>query len=42
MKKPIELFYLHCHLDEKSNKENLKEIKNTLPNKSRNPESLNE
>ena len=27
MKKPIELLYLHWHLDEKSNKENLKEIK---------------
>ena len=41
MKKPIEPFYLHRSFDEKSNKEKLKVIKNTLPNKSRNPESLN-
>ena len=40
MKKPIKLVYLHCSLDEKSNKENLKVI-NTLPNKSGNSASLN-
>ena len=39
----MKLFYLHwsCkNVVEKSNKENLKVIKNTLPNKSGNPESL--
>ena len=43
IKKLIKLFYLHCSCKkvvEKSNKENLKVIKNTLPNKSGNPESL--
>ena len=43
IKKPIKLFYLHycCKkVVEKSNKENLKVIKNTFPNKSENPESL--
>ena len=44
MKKLIELFYL-CYsckkVAEKENQKNLKVIKNTLPNKSRNPESLN-
>ena len=40
IKKLIELFYLHCFYKkvvEKSNKENLKVIKITLPNKSGNP-----
>ena len=44
IKKLIKLFYLHCsskNLDEKSNKENLKGIKNTLRNKSGNPKCLN-
>ena len=41
MKKPIKLFHLHCSLDEKSNKGNLKVIK-TFPNKSGNSESHNE
>ena len=39
----MKLFYLHWSCKngiEKSNKENLKVIKNTLPNKSGNPESL--
>ena len=43
MKKLIKLFYLLCSCEivaEKSNYENLKVIKNTLPNKSGNPESL--
>ena len=43
MKKLIKLFYLHCSckkIVEKSNQENLKVIKNTLPNKPGNPESL--
>ena len=43
LKKPIKLFYLHycCKkVVEKSNKENLKVIKNTFPNKSENPVSL--
>ena len=43
MNKLIKLFYLHCpckNVVEKSNLENLKGIKNTLPNKSGNPESL--
>ena len=43
IKKLVELFYLHrsCKkVVEKSNKENLKVIKNTLPNKSGKPESL--
>ena len=43
IKKLIKLFYLHCSYKkvvEKSNKENLKVIKNTLPNKSGNPENL--
>ena len=42
-KKLIKLFYLHCKskkVAEKSNKENLKVIKTTLPNKSRNHERL--
>ena len=42
-KKLIILFYLNCSCKkvvEKSNKENLIVIKNTLPNKSGNPESL--
>ena len=37
MKKLIKLFYLHCSCKKvvkKSNKKNLKVIKNTLPNKS--------
>ena len=43
MKKLIKLFYLHCsckEVVEKSNKEYLKVIKNTLPNKSGNPANL--
>ena len=43
MKKLIKLFYLHCSYKkvvEKSNSKNLKVIKNTLPNKSWNPEDL--
>ena len=43
MKKPINLLYLHCSCKkvvEKSNRENLKVIKNTLPNKSGYPESF--
>ena len=43
IKKLIKLYYLHrsCkNIVEKSNKDNLKVIKNTLPNKSGNPESL--
>ena len=43
IKKLIKLFYLHCSCKkvvEESNKENLKVIKNTLPNKWGNPESL--
>ena len=39
----IKLFYLHCSCEkevEKSNQKNLNVIKNTLPNKSGNPESL--
>ena len=43
IKKLFKLFYLHCFSEkvvEKSNKENLKVIKNTLPNKSGNPERL--
>ena len=43
IKKLIKLFYLHysCKkLVEKSNKENLKFIKNILPNKSGNPEKI--
>ena len=43
MKKLIKLIYLHGYwkkVVEKLNEENLKMIKNTLPNKSRNPESL--
>ena len=43
IKKLIKLFYLlfsYERVAEKSNKENLKVIKNTLPNKSGNPESL--
>ena len=43
VKKLIKLSYLHCsskNLVGKSNKENLKVIKNTLPDKSGNPESL--
>ena len=43
IKKLIKLFYLHCSCKkvvEKLNKENLKVIKNTSPNKSGNPESL--
>ena len=42
-KKLIKLFYLHCEskkVAEKSNKENLKGTKITLPNKSRNHERL--
>ena len=42
-KEIIKLFYLHCSyikVVEKSNQENLKVIKNFLPNKSGNPESL--
>ena len=43
--KLIKLSFLHCSCSckkvaEDSNKENLKVIKNTLPNKSGNPESL--
>ena len=37
------MFYLHCYCEklvEKSNKENLKVIKNSLPNKSGKLESL--
>ena len=43
VKKLIKLSYLHCsrkNVAGKSNKENLKVIKNTLPDKSGNPESL--
>ena len=43
IKKLIKLFYFRCYckkLVEKSNKENLKVIKNTLPIKSGNPESI--
>ena len=43
IKKLIKLFYLYCSCKkvvEKSNNENLKVIKNTLPNKSGNPENL--
>ena len=40
IKKLIKLFYLYFSCKEKSNKENLKVIKNTLSNKSGNPESL--
>ena len=43
MKKPIKLFYLFCSCEkvaEMSNQENLKVIKNTLPNKSGNPANL--
>ena len=43
MKKPIQLFYLFCSCEkvaEMSNQENLKVIKNTLPNKSGNPANL--
>ena len=43
MKKITKLFYLNCSCKkavEDSNKNNLKVIKNTLPNKSKNPESL--
>ena len=43
IKKLIKSFYLHCFCKkvvEKSIKENLKGIKNTLLNKSGNPESL--
>ena len=43
IKKLIKLFYIHCpykRVVNKLNKENLKVIKNTLPNKSGNPESL--
>ena len=43
IKKLIKLFYIDCpskRVINKSNKENLKVIKNTLPNKSGNPESL--
>ena len=43
MKKLVKLFYFHCSykkLVEKLNKENLKVIKNILPNKSGNPKSL--
>ena len=39
----MKLFDLHCsskEVVEKSNKENLKVTKNTLPNKSGNPESF--
>ena len=38
----IKLFHLHwpCKTVEKSNKENVKVIKNTLPNKSVNPENF--
>ena len=37
------MFYLHCSCKkvvEKSNKEDFKVIKDTLPNKSENPENL--
>ena len=43
IKKLIKLFYLHCtckKVVETSNKENLKVIKNTFPNKSGNSENL--
>ena len=43
LKKLTKLLCLHCprkKVVQKSNKENLKGMKNTLPNKSRNPESL--
>ena len=43
IKKLVKSFYLHCFCKkvvEKSIKENLKGIKNTLLNKSGNPESL--
>ena len=43
IKKLIKLFYLQCcykKVVEKSGKENLKMIKNTLPNKSGNPKNL--
>ena len=43
IKRLIQLLYLHYSCKkvvEKSNKENLKVTKNTLPNKSENPESL--
>ena len=43
IKKMIKLLYLHCSckkVNKKSNKKNLKVIKNTFPNKSGNPESL--
>ena len=43
IKKLIKWFYLHCSCKkvvEKSNEENLKVIKNTLQNKSENPETL--
>ena len=43
IKKLIKPYYLHCsckNIVEKSNKDNLKVVKNTLPNKSGNPESL--
>ena len=47
IKKLIKLFYLHCSYKKEvqisrknSNKENLKVIKNTLPNISGNPESI--
>ena len=43
IKKLIKLSYLHCSCkkaSEKSNKENLKVIKNLFPNKSGNPERL--
>ena len=40
IKKLIKLFYLHCSGKKVVEKENLKVIKNTLPNKSGNTESL--
>ena len=43
VKELLELLYLHCSskkVAQKSNKENLKVIRNTLPNKSGNVESL--
>ena len=43
LKKITKLFYIHCsckNVAEKSNKQNLKVIKNPLLNKSGNPESL--
>ena len=43
IKKLIKLFYLHCSCEKVvqiSNKKSLKVIKNTLSNKSENPESL--